>query len=82
MNVTGPRAVDVVPARGGSKHLPKPPLMGPANKVWAVSMIVLARGLFVSPYAETYRYDIYQHIPAGYEQRTTFTDTCCMTEGA
>ena len=52
--ITGPRVprLDVVPARSGSEHLPKPPSMGPVNKVCdGIDDCVRARS-FVSPYAK------------------------------
>ena len=68
--------MSVVPARGGSEHLPKPPSIGPVNKVCdGIDDCVRARSFHESVRKIHVEYDIYQHIPAGYEQRATYTDT-------
>ena len=76
--IRGPivKRLDVVPARGGSEHLPEPPSIGPVNKVCdGIDDCVRARSCREPIRRRHVEYDIYQHIPAGYEQRTTFTDT-------
>ena len=79
--MTGPIVprLDVVPAHGGSEHLPKPPSIhdsGPVNNVCdGIDDCVRARSCREPVRKRHAEYDIYQHIPAGYEQRTTYTDT-------
>ena len=75
--ITGPTSprLDVVPARSGSEHLPKPPSIGPVNKVCdSIDDCVRARSCREPVLKRHVKYDVSQHIPAGYEQRTTYTD--------
>ena len=78
--MTGPRVprLDVMPARGVAQITSQnnPPLMGPVNKVCdGIDDCVCVRS-FREPILKRHiEYDIYQHIPAEYEQRTTYTDT-------
>ena len=51
------------------------PSIGPVNKVCdGIDDCVRARSCREPVRKKHAEYDIYQHIPAGYEQRTTYTD--------
>ena len=76
--MTGPRVpqLDVVPARRGSEHLPKPPSIGPVNKVCdGIDDFVRARSCRELIRKRHVEYDIYQHIPGAYEQAAA-DDVC------